>query len=138
MVKTIIIFVIAALFFVVAGVFRQSLKKEQLAEKEYTEGVVTRKIYSGSGNARFLCFDGLWRHEGRIPDGILLRGGRSISTRVTMSGYFITRRNTILCMWVWMAQAAIPCSASVPRTCNFFRLVGCIIAVLGIYSIFQV
>ena len=53
MVKTIIIFVIAALFFVVAGVFRQSLKKEQLAEKEYTEGVVTRKIYSGSGNARF-------------------------------------------------------------------------------------
>ena len=74
MVKTIIIFVIAALFFVVAGVFRQSLKKEQLAEKEYTEGVVTRKIYSGSGECKVLCFDGLWRHEGRIPDGILLRG----------------------------------------------------------------
>lgn len=137
MVKTIIIFVIAALFFVVAGVFRQSLKKEQLAEKEYTEGVVTRKIYSGSGNARFYVLMDYGGMKEEFQTVSYSGGTEHINPgdHVRLF-YYQTEHDTV---HVGLdGAAAIPCSASVPRTCNFFRLVGCIIAVLGIYSIFQV
>lgn len=136
MVKTIIIFVIVALFFVAAGLCRRSLKKEQGAEKEYTEGVVTRKIYSGSGNARFYVLMDYGGMKEEFQSVSYSGGTEHINPgdHVRLF-YYQTGHDGV---HVELEDvAAIPCSASVPRACRFFQLSGCIIAVLGVYSIFQ-
>lgn len=136
MVKTIIVFMIAALFFVVAELYRRLLKKEQDAEKEHTEGVVTRKVYSGSGNARFYVLLDYGGVKEEFQTASYSGGTKHINPGDHVGLlYYQTERGGV---HVELEDvSAIPCSASVPRTCNFFRLVGCIIAVLGVYSIFQ-